>query len=89
MSNPTCSSCRAFNALTRECRRESPKVLAVPKAGSMDVHGVFPGTLDTGWCMQHTELTMVFYAREAATEARATGAACAAPEGTKLEIVSK
>jgi hypothetical protein len=84
MPNPTCSTCRAFNALTRECRREAPKVLAVPNKTtmSMDVHGVFPGTPETGWCMQHTELTMVFHSAGVSD-------AETSPAPVKLEIVPK
>lgn len=47
---PSCALCSAFSALTRECRREAPKPIAVNANGQIQIIGAWPGTVDTNWC---------------------------------------
>lgn len=47
---PSCALCSAFSALTSECRRESPKPIAINNNGQIQIIGAWPGTTGSNWC---------------------------------------
>jgi len=50
----TCSTCKAFSALTSECRRNAPTAIAIAtgRPGELGVKGIYPPTPKDGWCSQ-------------------------------------
>lgn len=48
---PSCALCSAFSALTSECRRESPKPIAVNANNQIQIIGAWPGTRGENWCL--------------------------------------
>ena len=52
MARPDCSTCAAFNAMTRECRRHAPSPIAQPVGNELRIVGVYPGTSEAQWCAE-------------------------------------
>lgn len=50
-TRPSCALCSAFSVLTSECRRHSPKPIAVNTGnGQIRIIGAWPGTVGENWC---------------------------------------
>lgn len=49
----TCATCKAYSALTSECRRKSPTAVVIPQGpGQIGIKGVYPATPRDGWCCE-------------------------------------
>lgn len=60
MSRPTCGTCAAFNVLEHTCQRHAPTAFPHQKtATQVEIHGIFPGTSEARWCLDHTPVIEV------------------------------
>jgi hypothetical protein len=53
MFGRTCSTCNAFQAISKECRAKTPTAAVVSAGGGqITVLGVFPATKPENWCRE-------------------------------------
>lgn len=50
---PCCGTCKAYSALTKECRRKAPGVWVIVVQKGPITLGVFPAADERGWCMEY------------------------------------
>jgi hypothetical protein len=58
MSNrkESCATCKAFNAMTNQCRRKSPVMVPIPVGPArVEAMGLYPATNQNDWCMEYLE----------------------------------
>jgi hypothetical protein len=54
MKKPICDKCKAFSAMTRECRRHAPVMVPMSQPeGHLAATGLSPATKADNWCEEY------------------------------------